>query len=70
MTAEAISVEVVFKIAGSNPLCSICHHLSFDTAVETLSCLVQQFVWRRIDVKHAVYCACLLRNTINQAVQK
>jgi len=44
MTAEAISVERVFKIAGSNPLCSICHHLSFDTAVETRSCLVQQFV--------------------------
>lgn len=45
MTAEVISVEGVFKITGSNPLCSICHHLSFDTAVETLSCLVQQFLW-------------------------
>jgi len=45
MTAEAISVEWVFKIAGSNPSCGICHHLSFDTAVETPSCLVQQFVW-------------------------
>ena len=44
MTAEAISVEGVFKIAGSNPLCSICYHLSFDNVVETRSCLVQQFV--------------------------